>query len=321
MRNTRTALWAAMFVAGAIGFAGIATAQSNNPPGAGAGVSGSVDKSGVHVSGDVNPPGTDATAQPLALPKGFSQKDLNETTDIKKTLSGLTEDAVTKDHFDSLIGYLAKPDENRIKNEGQKNRDVTTLNGRIAEIQKDWKAKYNTDFDVDKAKVVFNEQFKFVTGEVADEATAMANWPVPATTDLMSQAREAAGTITGNTDKTKQTGDVTESNQGNKAAEKEKLDRGRNVAIMRFPASHGLPTLNVSLIHQLPDNWRVDVPNDRTGDQIYQDLLTHLTYADEHKDQWPSDVNDGYRMFAHHVLMALYGVPMNEKAMGASSSQ
>src|SRR5438045_1899017 len=110
MRNTRTALWAAMFVAGAIGFAGIATAQSNNPPGAGAGVSGSVDKSGVHVSGDVNPPGTDATAQPLALPKGFSQKDLNETTDIKKTLSGLTEDAVTKDHFDSLIGYLAKPD-------------------------------------------------------------------------------------------------------------------------------------------------------------------------------------------------------------------
>ena len=64
----------------------------------------------------------------------------------------------------------------------------------------------------------------------------------------------------------------------------------------------------------------VDVPNDRTGEQIYQDLLTHLTYADEHKDQWPSDVNDGYRMFAHHVLMALYGVPVNEKAMGSSGS-
>jgi hypothetical protein len=319
MRNTRTALWAAVFAAGVIGVGTAATGQ-DNPPGTGAGVSGSVDKSGVHVSGGVNPPGTDTTAQPLALPKGFSQKDINDTDDIKKSLASMTEDAVTKDKFDSVIGYLAKPDEKRIKDEGQKNRDVTTLNGRIAEIQKDWKAKYNTDFDVDKAKVVFNEQFKFVTGEVSDEATALANWPVPATTDLMGQAREAAGTITGNSNKTNQTGDVSEKNQGNKAAENEKLDTGRNVAVMQFPASHGLPTLNISMIHQLPDNWRVDIPNDRTGEQIYQDLLTHLTYADEHKDQWPSDVNDGYRMFAHHVLMALYGVPMNEKAMGSTGS-
>jgi len=323
MRKHASALLSAAIAAGTIAFCGSVVAQNDtsktNPPGAGAGASGSVDRSGVHVSGGVNPPGTDATAQPLALPPGFSQKDLNETKDIKSTVASATEKAVDKGSFDGLVGYLAKPDEDRI-DPAIKNLDTAKLDGRIDQFRRDWKAKYNADFDIDKEQVVFNEQFKIVTGEVADEATAMANWPVPATTDVMGAARTAGEQITGNANRTKQTGDVGEGNQGNKAAEAKKLDKGRNVAVMRFPASHGLPTLNVSLLHQLPDNWRIDIPDDRTADQVYNDLLTHLTYIDDHKDQWPADVNDGYRMVSHHVQCALYGVPMKEQAMGAGGS-
>jgi len=94
MRKYSSAFLAAAIAAGTIGFCGSVVAQNDpnktNPPGAGAGVSGSVDRSGVHVSGDVNPPGTDATAQPLALPAGFSQKDINDTKDMKKTLASAT---------------------------------------------------------------------------------------------------------------------------------------------------------------------------------------------------------------------------------------
>src|SRR6266550_1346468 len=104
-----------------------ALGDDKNKTGGGASVSGSV--GGAGVSASVN-----ATAAPLALPAGFQEKALNEDKDIKKTLSSITEDAVTKDHFDNLIGYLAKPDEKRVKDEGQKNRNVDVLNGRIDQI-------------------------------------------------------------------------------------------------------------------------------------------------------------------------------------------
>ena len=93
-----------------------------------------------------------------------------------------------------------------------------------------------------------------------------------------------------------------------------------SIALVQYPMSHGLPAVTVSMIHQLPDNWRIDVPDDRTGDQIYNDLLTHLTWLGDHKDQWPGDVNDGYRMFSHHVVSALYGVPMPQGGMGAAGA-
>jgi len=54
----------------------------------------------------------------------------------------------------------------------------------------------------------------------------------------------------------------------------------------------------------------VDLPNDRTGEQIYNDLTTHLTYIRDHQDKWPADVTDGYRLVAQHAIGALYGVPV-----------
>jgi hypothetical protein len=50
------------------------------------------------------------------------------------------------------------------------------------------------------------------------------------------------------------------------------------------------------------------VPNTRTGKQIHDDLLTQLTELGNNTQQWPSNKDDAYRLFAHHVLMAIYGV-------------
>jgi hypothetical protein len=95
------------------------------------------------------------------------------------------------------------------------------------------------------------------------------------------------------------------------------LDQGRNVAYVTVAASHILPELKVPLIHELPDMWKIDVPDSVTGQKLYDNLLKHLTMADEQKDQWPSDVNDAYRMVSHHVLMAILDVDENAHAAGA----
>ena len=74
-----------------------------------------------------------------------------------------------------------------------------------------------------------------------------------------------------------------------------KLDKGRNVALIRLPGTGDLPAITASMIHELPMFYRVDVPNSRTGEQIYIDVLNHLTYLGDHLDQWPANETDAYR--------------------------
>src|SRR5947209_24235 len=82
--------------------------------------------------------------QPMALPAGFTVKDLKEQNDIKKALARVTQDAVEKNHFDNLCNCLAKPDKDRVAS--YKDRNVDTLNGRIDQVRKAWKEKYGKDF-------------------------------------------------------------------------------------------------------------------------------------------------------------------------------
>jgi hypothetical protein len=57
--------------------------------------------------------------------------------------------------------------------------------------------------------------------------------------------------------------------------------------------------------------WKIDVPDDVTGQMLYDNVLKHLTMADEQKDKWPADENEAYRLVAHHVLMAVMNVDEN----------
>src|SRR5438034_4823594 len=50
---------------------------------------------------DPNAPPAAGMRTSLQLPAGFTQKDLKEEKDIKNELASLTENAVTKDHFDN----------------------------------------------------------------------------------------------------------------------------------------------------------------------------------------------------------------------------
>jgi len=239
------------------------------------------------------PAGTPAkSSQPLSLPAGFEKKDVKAESGVKSGLVKLTDRAVTTGDFNRFLAELSKQDRERARE--FKGADQTKLDGIINQIRKDWKSKYGQDFAVNDKNLVFNEQFAMVQGEVTNPAVAINNWPVA---PIPGEAVVAGSRTPGANDK---------------QAEKEaKLTKGRNVAVIRFPASHGLPEMDVSMIHHAIGFWRVDVPNDRTGEQIYNDLTTHLTYIKDHPDQWPSDVSDAYRMVAHHAVAALYGAPVS----------
>jgi len=223
---------------------------------------------------------------------------------IYTMLGQVTNASLTKGGFNDIIERFNDADRNRIgpwardKNNKEK---LDVLDGRIAQFQKDWKAKYNTDFKIRKDDVVFgNSMFTVAQGEIGKDAQ-LAGERLPGaqnvTKDNINQPKDATG---------------------NTAADRN-LEKGRNVAYVTVAASHGLPELKVPLIHELPDVWKIDVPDSVDGKKLYDNLLTHLTMTNEQKDQWPADVNDAYRLVSHHVLTAILDV--HEDARGAAGAK
>jgi hypothetical protein len=231
---------------------------------------------------------------PLALPSGFSEKKFNDSG-IRSEFATVTQDALTTDHYSSFINDLV--DEDRTRLQDDKKRDVADINGKINVIRKFWKDKYGKDFSIDRSAFT-PEAVAIVTGEVSDVAQAVQNWPLDARTGRPMQPSGEAVTARA-------------AEAGKTGGGRVNLDKGRDVAIARFAASHNLPEITVSMVHELPAQWRFDIPKDRTGQQIHNDLLNQLNFIATHSEDWPSDVNDSYRMVAHRVLLSLYGVDAN----------
>lgn len=240
-----------------------------------------------------------ADSTPLKLPAGFEEKDVGAVSGVKTGLAKLTERFASKGDFNKMLAELATPDKDRARQ--YKDVDQDKIDGRIEQISQAWKAKYGKDFDLSDKNVVFDERYAIVQGEVTDPALALADWPVASTNEAVTAASNQPA-ANGN------------QKAVDDAASAAKLEKGRNVALIRVPASECLPAVSVSMLHELPMFYRVNIPNDRTGEQIYKDTLTQLTYIGENTDKWPSDVNDAYRMVAHHAIAAVYGVDLNKAA-------
>ena len=246
-----------------------------------------------------------------------------DAEDIRSMLAKATEQAFDKNGFDNLTSRFVDADRNRIKQAKLTDSDWDKLNGRIDQLRKDWKAKYNQDFDIKNEKLVYDpQQIMIVQGEIwdRDKGAQPAGARMGGTNDPNAPGQTNA-----------QSGQAQPSNpsqpderpgpEANKTAGGDtNREPGRNVAKITFPSSHGLPTLYIPLIHEFPDSWKFDVPDQVDGRKLYDNLLTQLTAFDEHKDQWPADVNDAYRAASHHVLMALMDVPMGGQQQGVPGS-
>jgi hypothetical protein len=228
--------------------------------------------------------------QGLAFPAGFQSITGAPDSGVYSGLAKYVERAVTKGDFDKMLEELSKPDRERAR--AFKGVDQGKLDVQIARIHDAWKAKYGKEFSIDD-KIVFGSPLLIIPGEVTTPGVALTNWPVPATQELAVLASAKHHEVPA--------GEVKKDMKDNK------LEKGRHVTLVRFPAMNGKSELTISMIHHLPAFWRIDIPNDRTGEEIYNDTLTHLTMIADHADQWPADVNEAARVVSYHVLAALYG--------------
>jgi hypothetical protein len=247
------------------------------------------------------PANTDQTStdKPKEETKGITGKlgglgaEFSTVSNIRDTLANATEAALTKGGFDDLVERLASPDRDRISKQKYNELEFKDLDGRIAQIDKDWKAKYNQSFKIKDQGAVFNETFaKIETGEVGDGNARLAS----------AQEKNSEGTP------------GAAATPESKDAKKAELEKGRNIALVTIPASHDMPELTVPMIHEGPlGKWKINVPDTVDGPKLKAALLKHLTMVGDMKDQWPSDVNEAYRVVSHHVLAAVLDAD-NQKA-------
>jgi hypothetical protein len=253
-----------------------------------------------------------ATAGGPSLPAGIQKSTKDDSEDIRDTLGEATEAAFTKAGFDDLVERFVDADRNRLNKFANDNKEkFAQLDAKIEQLRNDFKAKYGKDLDIDH-KVVFGNAFNgfaIAQGEISNPAL-LSNWPVENKAGLST-----SGTRTEvKTDAAKDTnivkdvaGDVKRGVQKVTGGDAN-LNKGRNVAVVLFPASHGMPEVLVSMIHELPDTWKIDVPDNIDGQRLHDSLMKHLSMFGQDRDKWPADVNEASRMLSHHVLAAVYGL-------------
>ena len=245
--------------------------------------------------GDIDVKTEKSPGQTADLPAGIQKATKDDSEDIRQALANTGESVLSGD-FHAIRNKLVDADRNRLKD---LNKNDATFSGRMAQINKDWKAKYGKKFDIEH-KIAFGPDFKgftIVQGEIANPQL-LANWPVE-----NSKANSGTGesaTAAGRRDEINK--------PGNKPGDRN-LEKGRNVAVVTFPADKGMPEVTASMIHELPDQWRFDIPDNIDSNRFYQNLLAHMTEFGDAKDQWPTDVNEASRLFTHHVVEALYDMP------------
>jgi len=246
----------------------------------------------------------------VKLPAGITPKNLNEDKSIDKAFKAVTEDALSKNGFDNLVSKLVDQDRDRIKKSVASGKSLTDMDGNnnkrltdlVADLNGSFKSKYNHAFDIDISKVYTKDFTNFMTGEVSDPQLLVGKWPVEAMPK--SNISGEAGKVTQS--------DVNQA-QNHSFGGDVNLEKGRDVAIAHILPSHGMSGLTASLIHENVVGWKFDVPNNLTAEKLYGNLINNLSYLDQHKDQWPSDVNDAYRQFSHATVAALYDINISSK--------
>jgi len=278
------------------------TSTNNNNSGAGTVRTNAAEKLGI------------GTADPASKNQSKSAEEIHDV------LAQVAEAALTKDGLDDIVERFVDADRNRLGQQQDALKADDTINGRIAQIQKDWKAKYNNDFDIKDEDKVYNQSFAMIAeGEQGGARTASGT--VSGDVNSNAGGTTASGNVGGvsgsvkvDTDANKASGDVNNktgvdapkaNTDGQTAADTNRNDPGRNVATVHIAASHGMPALDVPMIHEA-GGWKLDIPDSVDGNKFRSNVQAALTEIGDKKDKWSADADDAYRAVTHRVLMALF---------------
>ncbi len=222
-------------------------------------------------------------------PLAQKSQEQTETSSLTAPIAAAANDAMSKNGLDNMVGNFVDQDRDRLSKIDNINADK--LNGRIEQLQKAWKDKYQQDFDA-KPKDFASAQS--VSGQIQDPQQFAQNWPLSLVSSNGAQQAAAHSNMLDEETRT----------QGN-------IEKGRNVAVVCLPAENGLPAMNVSLIHEA-GGWKIDVPNDRTAQQIHDDVLTQLTQIGEDTAKLPSDAQQAQAVVSRRILAAIYGTNLSQ---------
>lgn len=218
---------------------------------------------------------------------------------VPGVIADVTDAALTKGGVDDMVERFVDADRNRI---GKTDLDdLETLDGLVADLQKSWKAKYNNEFDIENLDAVYPASF--LTVQVGELGRAAAGAEVDVDVD-----RELDGGAEAEIDVDRESGVDA---PGSTAADRNLNDPGRNVALATIQGIQGQESLQVPFIHEAL-GWRIDVPDSVDGPKLRQNLLDHLTAANNMKDQWPATEEEAYRAMTHHVFMAIMDKPVQK---------
>ena len=221
-----------------------------------------------------------------------SEKQTKHAEEIHDVMAQVAEAAITKGGLEDVVERFTKEDRDRLNQNKDLLKEDDTFKGRVAQIQKDWKAKFNQDFDIKDEDKVYNLAFAQITETPASEARTASGTDVNANAANPNPANPEAGVA---------------------ASKNEK----RDTATVHIVESHGLPALDVPLIHEMT-GWKIDIPDSVDAAKLRSNMLTALTDVGDKKDQWPGEVDDAYRFTTHRVLAAIFDKMPEAGAGGAT---
>jgi len=220
--------------------------------------------------------------------------------EIHDVLAQVAQAAFTKEALDDMAERFVDADRNRLGQNQDALKNTTEIDGRIAELQKDWKAKYGQDFNIKDEDKIYNTFASITEGEETGNAARTASG-VKVEGDVKPDGSRADVKVENNTGV-----DAPKANtNGQTAADKNLNDPGRNVAVVHIPESHGMPALDVPMIHEA-GGWKIDIPDSVDANKLAANVKTALTSCGEHKDKWPATADDAYRGVTHKLLLAIF---------------
>jgi len=277
----------------------------------GAAKTGDAIKSGAEKTGDAIVGAGEKAKDAVGLNKDASANQAKSAEEIHDVMAQVAEAALTKNGLKDVVERFVDADRNRMGQNQDALKDNATIDGRVAQIEKDWSAKYGQKFDVRDEDKVYDNNFAMIT-EGEETGARTASGKVNADTNTQTPPSQVNASNKEGVDK------PSVNSNGQTDADKNLNDKGRNMATVHIAASHGLPALDVPMIHEA-GGWKLDVPDSVDAAKLRDNLQTALTKIGDMKDQWPADEADAQRAVTHQILLAIFDKQANASASPAGA--
>ncbi len=199
-------------------------------------------------------------------------------SNIRTEFGRITAYALNPKDTDKLVSTFAAPARQRIMKAADYDHDYgSKLDAQINKLSNNWKAKYGTTFDIQRAGDVFGKSDVSIQPAAPDDDSMLISQVTRATGQTLS-----AHPILGS----------------------------RPIALAKIKSAAGLPGLHVAMICEKSGEWKLLVPDSLTTDRLRGNLLAEFSDVNEHFLKLPSSENAAYEQVGHRVLMAVLNKPM-----------